>query len=135
MPSSAYLYLLEVQLLVIGIFMLGNKEALFKPTFTVKAYFHNVEGLRNGSPVKLSGIDAGAVQDIKVVGDTVSLIEVKMRLLEEISHFIRVDTQAEIQTEGLVGNKFVSLKIGDTNSELVKMAELFKQKNRLVLLI
>ena len=107
-------------LLVIGIFMLGNKEALFKPTFTVKAYFHNVEGLRNGSPVKLSGIDAGAVQDINVVGDTVSLIEVKMRLLEEISHFIRVDTQAEIQTEGLVGNKFVSLRIGDASSELVK---------------
>lgn len=107
-------------LLVIGIFMLGNKEALFKPTFIVKAYFHNIEGLRNGSPVKLSGIDAGAVQDIKVVGDTVSLIEVSMRLLEEISHFIRVDTQAEIQTEGLVGNKYVSLKIGDSKSELVE---------------
>lgn len=107
-------------LLVIGIFMLGNKEALFKPTFIVKAYFHNVEGLRNGSPVKLSGIDAGAVQDIKVVGDTVSLIEVKMRLLDDIRHFIRVDTQAEIQTEGLVGNKFVSLKIGDSQSEPVK---------------
>ena len=88
------------------------KEALFKPTFTVKAYFHNIEGLRNGAPVKLSGIDAGAVQNIKVVGDSVSLIEVKMRLLKEIKHFIRVDTQAEIQTEGLVGNKFVSLKIG-----------------------
>jgi phospholipid/cholesterol/gamma-HCH transport system substrate-binding protein len=106
-------------LLVIGIFMLGNKEALFKPTFTVKAYFHNVEGLRNGSPVKLSGIDAGAVQNIRVVGDTVSLIEVSMRLLKEIDHFIRVDTQAEIQTEGLVGNKYVSLKVGDIRSELV----------------
>ena len=107
-------------LLVIGIFMLGNKEALFKPTFIVKAYFHNVEGLRNGSPVKLSGIDAGAVDEISVVGDTVSLIEVKMRLLEEIAHFIRVDTQAEIQTEGLVGNKFISLKIGSASAELVK---------------
>lgn len=107
-------------LLVIGIFMLGNKEALFKPTFIVKAYFHNIEGLRNGAPVKLSGIDAGAVQDIRVVGDTVSLIEVKMRLLEEIRHFIRVDTQAEIQTEGLVGNKYVSLKIGDADSEPVQ---------------
>jgi phospholipid/cholesterol/gamma-HCH transport system substrate-binding protein len=107
-------------LLVIGIFMLGNKEALFKPTFIVKAYFHNIEGLRNGAPVKLSGIDAGAVQDIRVVGDTVSLIEVKMRLLEEIRHFIRVDTQAEIQTEGLVGNKYVSLKIGDSDSEPVQ---------------
>jgi len=107
-------------LLVIGIFMLGNKEALFKPTFLVKAYFHNIEGLRNGAPVRLSGIDAGAVQDIKVVGDTVSLIEVTMRLLTEIEHFIRVDTQAEIQTEGLVGNKFVALRIGDSRSELVQ---------------
>jgi len=107
-------------LLVIGIFMLGNKEALFKPTFMVKAYFQNIEGLRNGAPVKLSGIDAGAVQDIKVVGDTVSLIEVSMRLLTEIAHFIRVDTRAEIQTEGLVGNKFVALKIGDSRSELVE---------------
>ncbi|MCW8804688.1 MAG: MlaD family protein [Ignavibacteriaceae bacterium] len=106
-------------LLVIGIFMLGNKEALFKPTFVVKAYFRNVEGLRNGAPVKLSGIDAGAVQDIKVVGDTVSSIEVTMRLLKEIEHFITIDTQAEIQTEGLVGNKFVSLKIGESSSELV----------------
>ncbi|MEJ2104357.1 MAG: MlaD family protein, partial [Ignavibacteriaceae bacterium] len=101
-------------LLVIGIFMLGNKEALFKPTFTVKAYFRNIEGLRNGAPVRLSGIDVGAVQDIKVVGDSVSLIEVKMRLLDDIRHFITVNTQSEIQTEGLVGNKFVALKVGET---------------------
>ena len=46
-------------LLVIGIFMLGNKEALFKDTYTVKAYFNNIEGLRNGAPVRLSGIDVG----------------------------------------------------------------------------
>ena len=115
-------------LLVLGIFMLGNKEALFKPTFIVKAYFRNIEGLRNGAPVKLSGIDAGAVQNIKVVGDTVSSIEVTMRLLKEIEHFIRVDTQAEIQTEGLVGNKFVALKIGDSRSELVKDGGVIRAK-------
>jgi len=115
--------------LVIGIFMLGNKEALFKPTFTVKAYFRNIEGLRNGAPVKLSGIDAGAVQNIKVVGDTVSLIEVKMRLLDDIRHFIKVDTQAEIQTEGLVGNKFVSLKIGDSNAEPIQDGGIIQAKD------
>jgi phospholipid/cholesterol/gamma-HCH transport system substrate-binding protein len=115
-------------LLVLGIFMLGNKEALFKPTFIVKAYFRNIEGLRNGAPVKLSGIDAGAVQNIKVVGDTVSSIEVSMRLLKEIGHFIRVDTQAEIQTEGLVGNKYVSLRIGDSKSELVKDGGVIRAK-------
>ena len=107
-------------LLVIGIFMLGNKEALFKSTFNVKAYFHNIEGLRTGAPVRLSGIDVGAVDEIKVVGDTISSIEVSMRLLTDIKRFIRKDTQAEIQTEGLVGNKFVSLKVGEAAGEEVE---------------
>ncbi len=107
-------------LLVIGIFMLGNKEALFKSTFNVKAYFHNIEGLRTGAPVRLSGIDVGAVDEIKVVGDTISSIEVSMRLLTDIKRFIKKDTQAEIQTEGLVGNKFVSLKIGTSSADEVE---------------
>ena len=107
-------------LLVIGIFMLGNKEALFKDTYTVKAYFHNIEGLRNGAPVRLSGIDVGAVKEIRIIGDTVSVLEVSMRLLTEIERFIRKDTYAEIQTEGLVGNKIVSLKMGDSKSEQVE---------------
>ncbi|MEJ2105225.1 MAG: MlaD family protein, partial [Ignavibacteriaceae bacterium] len=72
------------------------------------------------APVRLSGIDVGAVQDIKVVGDSVSLIEVKMRLLDDIRHFITVNTQSEIQTEGLVGNKFVALKVGETGAEPIK---------------
>jgi len=107
-------------LLVIGIFMLGNKEALFKDTYTVKAYFHNIEGLRNGAPVRLSGIDVGAVKEIRIIGDTVSVLEVSMRLLTEIERFIRKDTYAEIQTEGLVGNKIVSLKMGDSKGEQVE---------------
>ena len=107
-------------LLVIGIFMLGNKEALFKDTYTVKAYFNNIEGLRNGAPVRLSGIDVGAVKEIRIIGDTVSILEVSMRLLTEIERFIRKDTYAEIQTEGLVGNKIVSLKMGDSKSEQVE---------------
>jgi phospholipid/cholesterol/gamma-HCH transport system substrate-binding protein len=107
-------------LLVIGIFMLGNKEALFKDTYTVKAYFNNIEGLRNGAPVRLSGIDVGAVKEIRIIGDTVSVLEVSMRLLTEIERFIRKDTYAEIQTEGLVGNKIVSLKMGDSKAEQVE---------------
>ena len=43
-----------------------------------------------------------------------------MRLLTDIKRFIRKDTQAEIQTEGLVGNKFVSLKIGEAMGEEVE---------------
>ncbi len=51
-------------LLVVGIFMLGNKDQLFVSTFTIRAYFQNTEGLRNGASVRFGGIDVGAVKEI-----------------------------------------------------------------------
>ncbi|NWF51399.1 MAG: MCE family protein [Ignavibacteriaceae bacterium] len=106
-------------LLVIGIFLLGNKEALFSSTFTVKAYFKNIEGLRNGATVRLSGVDVGSVKSIQLTGDETGRIEVQMRLLTDIEQFIRKDTKASIQTEGLVGNKVVILQVGTSGAELV----------------
>lgn len=107
-------------LLVIGIFLLGNKEALFRPTFTVKAYFSNIEGLRNGAPVRLGGIDVGSVKNIEIVKDTTGRVEVSMRLVNEIKRFIRKDTKATIETEGLVGNKVVILVIGTSAADLIE---------------
>ncbi len=107
-------------LLILGIFVLGNKEALFKSTFTVKAFFQNVEGLRNGAPVRLSGVDVGAVKGILIRGDEASVIEVSMRLESDIKKFIRKDTEAGIETEGLVGYKFVSLDITDNVGEHIE---------------
>jgi phospholipid/cholesterol/gamma-HCH transport system substrate-binding protein len=107
-------------LLIIGIFVLGNKEALFKSTFTVNAYFQNVEGLRNGAPVRLSGVDVGAVKSIKIIGEEASVIEVSLRLLDDVKRFIRKDTEAGIETEGLVGYKFISLHIKGSEAEHVE---------------
>ena len=106
-------------LMVTIIFLLGNKEALFKSTFTVKTYFKNIEGLRNGAPVRLSGIDVGSVKSIDIAKDTTGRIIVTMRLLTDIEQFIRKDTKASIETEGLVGNKVVILQIGSSSSEQV----------------
>lgn len=106
-------------LMVTIIFLLGNKEALFKSTFTVKTYFKNIEGLRNGAPVRLSGIDVGSVKSIDIAKDTTGRIIVSMRLLTDIEQFIRKDTKASIETEGLVGNKVVILEIGSSSSEQV----------------
>ncbi len=106
-------------ILVIGIFLLGNKESLFKSTFTVKTYFKNVEGLRTGAPVRLSGIDVGSVKDIKIVGDTSGKVEVTLRLIHEIHQFVKTDSKASIETEGLVGNKILILHIGSSSSAQV----------------
>ncbi|MDY0082096.1 MAG: MlaD family protein [Ignavibacteriaceae bacterium] len=99
-------------LLVILIFLLGNKGQLFSSTFTVKAYFKNTEGLRNGASVRFGGIDIGAVKNINIVSGTSGRVEVSMRIKEEIKRFIKTDSQASIETEGLVGNKVVVITMG-----------------------
>ncbi len=102
-------------LLVVGIFLLGNKDQLFASTFTVKAYFDNIEGLRNGASVRFGGIDVGAVKEIKIVDDVSGKIEISMRIKTNIKRFIRENSTATIETEGLVGNKIMMISMGDEN--------------------
>ncbi len=106
-------------LLVIGIFMLGNKDQLFVSTFNIKAYFKNIEGLRNGASVRFGGIDVGAVKDIKIMPDTSGLVEVSMRIKSEIRRFIKKDSRASIETEGLVGNKVVLITMGSDRADII----------------
>ena len=107
-------------LLVLAVFLVGQKNALFSSTFTVKAYFKDVQGLRSGATVRLSGIDVGNVKSVVIVNDTSGRVEVSMNLQTDIQRFIRTDTRATIETEGLVGNKVVVLKIGSSSAEPVR---------------
>ncbi|MDT3695933.1 MAG: MlaD family protein [Ignavibacterium sp.] len=107
-------------LLVVLIFLLGNKGQLFSSTFTIKAYFKNTEGLRNGASVRFGGIDVGAVKSINIVSGTSGRVEVSMRIKEEIKRFIKTDSQASIETEGLVGNKVVVITMGSEKAGEIK---------------
>ena len=107
-------------LLVIAIFLLGNKDALFQSTFTVKAYFNNIQGLRDGAPVRFGGIDVGSVKNITIVNDKSGRILVTMRVRTDVQNFIRKDSEASIETEGLVGNKVVIITMGSEDADIVK---------------
>jgi phospholipid/cholesterol/gamma-HCH transport system substrate-binding protein len=104
-------------LLVLSIFLIGDKNAIFSSRFQIKAYFNDIQGLRNGATVRLSGIDVGSVRSVEFTGDT-GKVMVTMDLLEEIRRFIKTDTKASIETEGLVGNKVVVLEIGTSGDPI-----------------
>ncbi len=112
--------LLGITLLVVGIFLIGQKNALFSSTFKVKSYFKDIQGLRTGTTVRLSGIDVGSVSNVEIVNDTTGRVQVTMDLQTDIQRFIRTDTKASIESEGLVGNKVIVLKIGSSGAEQVK---------------
>jgi len=121
---------LGTAILVVAIFLVGDKRALFSSTFTVKAYFNDIQGLKSGATVRLSGIDVGSISNVEI-SDTSSKVEVTMELLTEIKRFIKTDTQASIETEGLVGNKVVVLRIGSAGAEEVKNGGTIQSKEPL----
>lgn len=116
-------------LLILAIFLVGGRESLFTPTFEIKAYFTNVEGLRNGAMVRLSGINVGSVKGIDLANDTTGRVIVTMRIDMSVRNFIRRDTKATIETEGLVGNKLVVLSVGTTAYDVVNNGDFIRSQS------
>lgn len=116
-------------LLVLSIFLIGNKEKLFVSTLEIKTYFNQIEGLKTGAPVRLSGYDIGSVSEIKLVDGKTGNVEVKMRIETNLIHFIRLDSYASIETEGLVGKKIVSITPGSADQEVVRDGGVLKSRN------
>lgn len=107
-------------LFIVAVFSIGDKQSMFSQTYSVRVFFSNIEGLREGAPVRYSGIIVGSVQSIKIVPDTSGRVEVKIVLDNSIAKLIRLNTEALIETEGLVGNKVVNLRGGSQDSPQAK---------------
>jgi phospholipid/cholesterol/gamma-HCH transport system substrate-binding protein len=116
-------------LLVIFIFLLGNKEKLFTSTIQIKAYFNQVEGLKAGAPVRLSGYDIGSVSAISFAADQSARIVVTMRIDNALKHFVRLNSEASIETEGLVGKKIVTITPGSDQAPEVTDEGTIRSKN------
>ena len=116
-------------LIVISIFMIGNKESMFVQSINIMSKFNNIEGLKSGAPVRLSGYTIGSVSTIVLADDSVGSVIVTMRIDQDLRHFIRTDSEASIQTEGLVGKKIVSITPGSPDLSVVDGGSYIKSKN------
>lgn len=103
---------------ILGIYYLGKQQNLFRSTITVLTEFSDVKGLQIGNNVRFLGINAGSVSDISISNDTV--VMVKMEVDKELSQYIREDSKVEIENEGVMGTKIISIQPGTTASPLIK---------------
>jgi phospholipid/cholesterol/gamma-HCH transport system substrate-binding protein len=92
------------------VFLIGSENNIFSRTFSIAAEFKNVEGLKEGDNVWLSGVKIGTVTDLKIVSE--GKVVVKLTLKNKQNEFIRKDASASIGSDGLVGNKIVVIKPG-----------------------
>ena len=101
---------------VIGLFAigymtvkLGNVGFLGENTYSLYAKFTSVTGLRVGNPVNMLGLEIGRVESFKMDQENqVAVVEFKIDKGIEIYD----DAIASIKTEGLIGDKYVSIDAG-----------------------
>jgi phospholipid/cholesterol/gamma-HCH transport system substrate-binding protein len=97
-------------LFVVAAFLIGSENNVFSRTFNISAEFKNVEGLKEGDNVWLSGVKIGTVKEVRIASE--GKVIVKLSLKDRQSEFLRKDATASIGSDGLVGNKIVVIRPG-----------------------
>jgi outer membrane protein OmpA-like peptidoglycan-associated protein len=114
-----FLVVLALLFLSIGVFLIGDKDFLFSPTYGLKADFQNVGGLNNGAEVRVGGIHQGTVKEIDLPSQPDGKVTVVMNLRSATRNIIKKDSHASIKTEGLLGDKYVEISFGSAKAETV----------------
>lgn len=100
-------------LLVAGVFVYfayNTAEIKAVTGYEISANFYKVGGLTKGSDVRISGIKVGTVLETRLDPATFEAV-VTMSISPEIK--LPADTQATIASNGLMGDKYISLKAGN----------------------
>ena len=110
-------------ILAVGVFLVGHQESRFESNYTVRADFKNVAGLNVGADVRVGGLRKGSVRRIDLPRRPDGDVTVVMSLAKETENLVKRDSVASIQSEGLLGDKFVEISFGSDNSEKLKGGE------------
>ena len=92
---------------------LAKMEVLGGEGYELAATFADVGGLKEGSSVVIAGVDIGRVKSIKMVD-----YEAKVVLLLPKDLEIQEDAIAAVKTKGLIGEKFIQITPGGSDTIL-----------------
>lgn len=94
---------------------LGKLNLFHNDYYTLKARFNTVSGLRAGNYVSALGINIGSVKGFELDQEQ-QMAVVTMNIRKDV--VIYDDAMASIRTEGLIGDKFISLDLGGAGEVL-----------------
>ena len=92
------------------LFLMSGTAGLFTPRITLRSYFDNASGLRQGAPVRLSGVDIGNVTHIAIVRDKpLTPVEITMRISTKYDYGLRRDSTVSLETAGVLGETYLDI--------------------------
>ena len=100
--------------LTLGLLLLlmSGTAGLFTPRIILRSYFDNAEGLRQGAPVRLNGVDIGNVTAIRIVADKdkqLTPVEVTMKVTTKYDYNLRRDSVTSLETAGVLGETYIDI--------------------------
>jgi len=116
-------------LFIVGVYLIGQRQDMFKKTFSISSYFQNVSGLQKGNNVRYAGIDIGTVKDITMIND--STIKIDMNIDEKIIIHIKKDAIATISSDGLVGNMIVNIVPGKGIEDVISNGDIIESYSKI----
>lgn len=95
------------------VFFIGQETRLFEGQVVYRAYFPNVQGLTEESPVWLGGLEVGQVLSIGFTEDAGNRnVEVRFRISRKYADRVRQDSVARLSSLGVLGEKAVDVSLG-----------------------
>jgi phospholipid/cholesterol/gamma-HCH transport system substrate-binding protein len=99
----------------------GIKQGWFSEKVKYYTYFENAEGLHQGTNVLMSGLQAGAVDEIELEAD--NKIKVHFHVLSKFKNKVRTDSVAQLVRPFVIGERSMDLSVGSSEAEILKEGE------------
>lgn len=111
------------------IIVLGSKQEMFSRQYALYTEFEQVGGLKQGAPVRLSGVDVGIVDGISFPDDPSSRkLKVRLLIRSNVRERIRQDSKASIANRGVLGDKYVKISLGTKGDPVRRGATIVSEK-------
>lgn len=105
-------------LFIMAVYFIGKQQNLFGSTFHITSQFKTVSGLEVGNNVRFSGINVGTVEQIQLKNDSTVVVVLVMK--EEVRKFIKTDATASIGSDGLMGDKVLTISPGQKSKKEIE---------------
>jgi phospholipid/cholesterol/gamma-HCH transport system substrate-binding protein len=114
-------------IIAVGIFLVGSQQRFWNPRVEYWLQFSRTNGLAEGGPVLLDGVNIGSVTSMHFPPDpTAHYVVVRVSVADDVAPRIRRDTVGRIQSLGLLGDKYVELTSGTLETEPVEEGGLIR---------
>src|ERR1700728_2951757 len=117
-----------VTLFALGIFLVGSRHEAFSRHVLLYTEFADLDGIAKGSKVQVAGMDAGQVTKIDVPDSPSGHFRVQMKVDESLHGLVRTDSVVTVDTEGVVGDTFLTIHSGSPNAAIAQADALLQSK-------